>query len=363
MSYAIMRCKKLSGMGSVAASLKHCYRERETLNADPSRTPQNEHKAARTTDEAMGKLRSLLPEKRRKDAVLAVEYVLTASPEWWGTATGEDQADFFRRSMRWVGDKYGEKNIIAATVHRDESSPHLSVFVVPRTLDGRLSAKSFIGNRDKMSADQTSFARCVVGLRLERGIKGSKAKHQRVNAFYAAIEKPEHKHGWISGKHGEPEVLEKRRLLPDIVETPVQVLERINKTIHKHYEPVIQEAATARLDRRRAKESHRVVESLQVELKQAKTTLDTKTAETKEKLERVEADRDYWKKKAQELGELHDLFTPVEVMALERRLAGYKADKAEQVRERVEEAEKQRRESEQNQAQEINPVRSYRPRM
>ncbi|WP_250696867.1 plasmid recombination protein [Escherichia coli] len=34
-------------------------------------------------DEAMGKLRELLPEKRRKDAVLCVEYVMTASPEWW----------------------------------------------------------------------------------------------------------------------------------------------------------------------------------------------------------------------------------------------------------------------------------------
>ena len=37
-SYAIMRCKKLSSMGSVASSLKHAYRERETPNADSSRT-------------------------------------------------------------------------------------------------------------------------------------------------------------------------------------------------------------------------------------------------------------------------------------------------------------------------------------
>ena len=54
--------------------------ERETPNADASRTPDNDHWAAKSTDEAMGRLRELLPEKRRKDAVLAVEYVLTASP-------------------------------------------------------------------------------------------------------------------------------------------------------------------------------------------------------------------------------------------------------------------------------------------
>ena len=28
--FAIMRCKKLASMGSVAGALKHCYRERET---------------------------------------------------------------------------------------------------------------------------------------------------------------------------------------------------------------------------------------------------------------------------------------------------------------------------------------------
>lgn len=77
---AIMRCKKLSSMGSVASSLQHCYRERETPNAVPERTPQNQHGKAKTTDEAMGRLRELLPAKRRKDAVLAVEYVMTASP-------------------------------------------------------------------------------------------------------------------------------------------------------------------------------------------------------------------------------------------------------------------------------------------
>ncbi len=38
-AYAIMRCKKLATMGSVAAALQHCYRERETPNADAERTP------------------------------------------------------------------------------------------------------------------------------------------------------------------------------------------------------------------------------------------------------------------------------------------------------------------------------------
>ena len=81
-------------MGSVAASMQHCYRERNTHNADQERTPDNQHLVAKSTDEAMGKLRALLPEKRRKDAVLAVEYVMTASPEWFAQATPEQEQAF-----------------------------------------------------------------------------------------------------------------------------------------------------------------------------------------------------------------------------------------------------------------------------
>ena len=145
MAYAIMRCKKLASKGSVASALRHCYRERETPNADADRTPQNEHGAAKSTDDAMGKLRAMLPAKRRKDAVLAVEYMMGASPEWWKEATPGQQADFFKQSKQWLADKFGADRIFVATIHRDETSPHLSAFVVPLTADGRLSAKELIG--------------------------------------------------------------------------------------------------------------------------------------------------------------------------------------------------------------------------
>jgi len=186
-NYAIMRCAKLKTLGSVAASLQHNFRERETLNADASKTPDNEHLITSTTDKAMGMLRDKLPEKRRKDAVVVVEYLLTTSPEWAKNASEDDQKRFFERSMRWLQDKYGNENIIAATIQRDETTPHLSAFVVPITRDGRLSAKEYIGNKSKMSADQDTFAKAVLELGLERGVKGSKAKHQKISQYYARV--------------------------------------------------------------------------------------------------------------------------------------------------------------------------------
>ena len=64
-NYAIMRCKKLTGMGSVASALQHCYRERETPNADAERTPENYCSVSQSADEAMGNCGSCC----RKNAV------------------------------------------------------------------------------------------------------------------------------------------------------------------------------------------------------------------------------------------------------------------------------------------------------
>ena len=226
MAFAIMRAKKLNGMGSVAAALQHCYRDRDTPNADASRTADNEHRAATSTDQAMGRLRELLPEKRRKDAVLAVEYVMTASPEWWTKADQEQQADFFDQAHKWLADKYGADRIITATIHRDETSPHLSAFVVPLTQDGRLSAKEFIGNRSKMTADQTSFAKAVEHLGLERGIERSRATHTSIKQHYAAIERAAVGHVAISPEAVKPRVI-KKGIFTRQEETPEAVAERL----------------------------------------------------------------------------------------------------------------------------------------
>ena len=34
---------------------------------------------------------------------------MTASPEWWKSASSEQQAEFFDRSRKWLADKYGAR--------------------------------------------------------------------------------------------------------------------------------------------------------------------------------------------------------------------------------------------------------------
>ena len=267
-----MRAEKLVNMGSVAASMQHCYRERETRNADPKRTPDNQHLVAKNTDEAMGKLRALLPEKRRKDAVLAVEYVMSASPEWFATATPEQEKALFQQSLQWLADKYGADRIITASIHRDETTPHLSAFVVPLTQDKRLSAKEFIGSRDKMRADQTSYAACVANLGLERGIEGSMANHQRIQQYYAAIEQGTRERATISPQTVEPRVLEKAGFFDkargrgDLVESPEMIAERLTKAVNNGFAGTVATASTVAQEQRKAREARNTAKGLRKRL-------------------------------------------------------------------------------------------------
>ena len=86
MAFAILRTEKLKSFGEIGGSLAHNYRTRLTPNADPSRTKYNEHQIKRS-DQVMNAIKARLPEKVRSNAVLCIEYMITASPEWenWGT--------------------------------------------------------------------------------------------------------------------------------------------------------------------------------------------------------------------------------------------------------------------------------------
>lgn len=79
-------------------------------------------------------------------------------------------------------------NVIATTIHRDESTPHMIAYVVP-LVEGKLNAKHFLGGREKLSDMQTDFAKSVgEPLGLVRGLEGSKAEHQTIKKYYTNID-------------------------------------------------------------------------------------------------------------------------------------------------------------------------------
>lgn len=189
MAFAILRTAKLKSLGELGGSLSHNYRTRFTPNADNQRTALNEHDA-QTADDAMTAIKNRLPEKLRKNGVLCVEHLITASPEWQGWKNKDAETEFFEQSRKWLIDKYGFENVITTSIHRDESTPHLIAYVVPRDDSGRLNARRWLGGRKLMSEMQTDFANTVKHLGLKRGVENSCAEHTSIRQFYSEINQP-----------------------------------------------------------------------------------------------------------------------------------------------------------------------------
>lgn len=191
MAYSIIRAKKLKSMGAVSRSAMHTFRAQPTPNADPSLTGRNPTVGAKGTDQLLAALVRALPIKRRRDAVLAIEYLVTASPEAFkrhGGQMDDRGGGYFADALKWLMNRHGAENVLSATIHLDESTPHLVVYVVPMTADKRLSCRDYLGGPQKLKAMQTDFHAKVGAMRgLERGVEGSKAKHEEVSAFYSTM--------------------------------------------------------------------------------------------------------------------------------------------------------------------------------
>ncbi len=103
--YAVMRFAKLKNMGQIKALGKHNERERETRNADEARRGDNVRLAGSGDWCADVQARLDTVPTIRANAVLALEYVMTASKEFY--VQGDDQARAARlesgRSAAWAG--------------------------------------------------------------------------------------------------------------------------------------------------------------------------------------------------------------------------------------------------------------------
>ena len=194
MAYCILRTKKLKGFGAVISSARHTFREEPTPNADPQRSHKNRYTGAKTSAGVLSALRELLPARRRKDAVLAIEYLVTASPEFFkntGTDLLHTRAGFFNAALEFLRLKHGKTNVISVALHLDEKTPHLVAYVVPINASGKLCAKDFLGGKDKLMRLQSDFFEQVGSkFGLERGVQGSRATHQAVQRFYTQINHP-----------------------------------------------------------------------------------------------------------------------------------------------------------------------------
>ena len=203
MSYAIFRAEKIKSWGLLARSAGHMNRSRPTPNADPSRTNLvligSGDPDADVRQHISGA--GIALDGLRKNGVLAVRILATASPEFFrpdrAHRAGEwddDRLDAWQpAAMEFLQAEFGD-NLVSAIVHLDESTPHIDAIFVPidktprnKGSPVRLNCARWFDGRKKLTALQDRYAAALAPLGLERGVKGSRAQHKDIKRQYATL--------------------------------------------------------------------------------------------------------------------------------------------------------------------------------
>lgn len=188
MPYTILRFKKLKG-GAISGCERHNERKKEIYKSNPDididKSIQNYHIIEPPKYTYSRKVKDLIKKsncKTRKDSVMLVETIITASPEFMKKLSLEEQKEYFKRATDFMIDKVGKQNIISAVVHMDESNPHMHLVFCPINKENKLSAKSILGNQKSLSQWQTDYFECMHERwnELERGKSSIETKRKHI---------------------------------------------------------------------------------------------------------------------------------------------------------------------------------------
>ena len=134
---------------------------------DPTRTKDNVWLTpddGRTFNE---RIESILEEnytgkrKVRSTAVKMCEITVQIGGDLAENGTEEEQVEALKQAFEELRETYGEKNIVSAVIHVDETTPHLHFDFVPITKKGGLSAREVVGDRAQMRKTQARFLQAM----------------------------------------------------------------------------------------------------------------------------------------------------------------------------------------------------------
>lgn len=208
-AYAIGRIKKLH-QRDLNGATQHNFRTRPVLNANPSGTiipllnALDSKTFLQTVNDRFEKWKNKKLNthtgkrgaKMSSDPVVCVEVMLSASPEYFRPKSPE-KAGYWEldRLRAWeaklksfVQAEFGD-NLISLVLHLDEATPHAHVLVMPFDENGNLNAKK-VFNRQGLIKLQDNYAEACKSLGLQRGLRGSKAEHEKVKRFYTLVNQP-----------------------------------------------------------------------------------------------------------------------------------------------------------------------------
>ena len=130
----------------------------------------------------------------RKNSIIMCQMMITSDTEFFKKIGLEETKRYFRESYKFVCNykNLGERNIISAAVHLDETTPHMHLVFIPviHTKDeqgnsiDKICARDFWRGRDSYRKLQNDFHKYVTlkGFDLERGlpVEETGAKHYKI---------------------------------------------------------------------------------------------------------------------------------------------------------------------------------------
>lgn len=153
-------------------------------NIDPTRTKDNVWLTPDDGKTYNERIQSILEEnytgkrKPRFDAVKMCEITVQIGGDLAENGTEEEQVEALKQAFEELRDQYGEKNIVSAVIHVDETTPHLHFDFVPITPKGGLSAREVVGDRAQMRKTQARFLEAM-----QKRVPYAKFERKKENQF------------------------------------------------------------------------------------------------------------------------------------------------------------------------------------
>ena len=241
MSYSIIRIAKVKSKTNTRGIQKHVQRQNknyENLYIDLENSYLNYDLVNDNLIDFNQKIDEKIEQnykgerKIRKDAVKHIDGLITSDNSFFEQLTPEETKMFFEHAKSFLEQEYGKDNLLYATVHMDELTPHMHYGVVPITKDGRLSAKEVVGNKKALTEFQDRFNEYInsCGYELSRGIsrKLMPRQHEQVSRYKQLTDYHKEEYERQSQKldhikQESKEVMEKYQNALNVLKTPLNI--------------------------------------------------------------------------------------------------------------------------------------------
>lgn len=217
MGYISIQINKAKGSADTGAS-DHIERKTIPKNADSTRTHLNRELVefpdgvSDRTEAISHRIRTAcIKRKITPDQVRAIRIVLSGTHEDMMKIQDEGRLDeWCDDNLQWLYHTFGKENTVSAVLHMDEHTPHIHTTVVPIVTGERRKAKKKqedgkrsyrkkantvrlcaddVLTREKLVAYHDSYAKAMMKYGLQRGVRGSEARHTTTAQYYRDLKR------------------------------------------------------------------------------------------------------------------------------------------------------------------------------